>query len=51
MQPANPSPNPNPNPNPKVRELHEEGVRVLWPLMPWDTATRYELTLTLDPKP
>ena len=25
-----------------VRELHEEGVRVLWPLMPWDTATRYE---------
>ena len=25
-----------------VRELHDEGVRVLWPLMPWDTATRYE---------
>ena len=27
---------------PLVRELHEAGVRVLWPLMPWDTATRHE---------
>ena len=25
-----------------VRQLHAAGVRVLWPLMPWDTATRYE---------
>ena len=25
-----------------VRELHAHKVRVLWPLMPWDTSTRYE---------
>ena len=24
-----------------VQQLHAEGVRVLWPLMPWDTATRF----------
>ena len=32
----------------QVRELHEEGVRVLWPLMPWDTVT---LALALAPAP
>lgn len=25
-----------------VRQLHERHVKVLWPFMPWDTATRYE---------
>ncbi|KAL1529001.1 hypothetical protein AB1Y20_010322 [Prymnesium parvum] len=25
-----------------VEQLHQEGVRVLWPFMPWDVATRYE---------
>lgn len=25
-----------------VAQLHEANVRVLWPLMPWDTATRFE---------
>ena len=25
-----------------VHQLHAEGVRVLWPFMPWDTETRYE---------